>query len=141
MGILYAYMRIYKSSLNDIAALMKALADKTRLRILNLVISRECCVCEVMQALDISQTRASRNLSQLYDAGLLEQRREGLWTIYYLSPEIDAEYRGLIVNAMEKAFLTDDQAAADRCRLLEGGRLCPPMVTPGTNEFNQIPKC
>ena len=49
---------------------------------LNLLLQRECCVCEVMQALNISQTRASRNLSMLYNAGFLKQRREGLWAYY-----------------------------------------------------------
>ncbi len=44
---------------------MKALSDETRLRISSLLLERECCVCEVMQALDISQTRASRNLRHL----------------------------------------------------------------------------
>jgi ArsR family transcriptional regulator, arsenate/arsenite/antimonite-responsive transcriptional repressor len=42
---------------------VKSLSDETRLRMLNLLLQRECCVCEVMQVLDISQTRASRNLS------------------------------------------------------------------------------
>ncbi len=140
-GILYAYMRIYKDQLGDVATLMKALADETRLRILNLIIERECCVCEVMQALSISQTRASRNLSQLHDAGLLEQRHEGLWTIYYLSPEINADYRRLIIDAIDKALSNDDRAATDRRRLLENGRLCPPMVIPETSESNKNIKC
>jgi ArsR family transcriptional regulator, arsenate/arsenite/antimonite-responsive transcriptional repressor len=60
----------------------KALSDGTRLRMINLLLQRECCVCEVMQVLNISQTRASRNLSMLYDAGFLKRRREGLWAYY-----------------------------------------------------------
>jgi len=59
----------------------KALSDETRLRILNVLLQRECCVCEVMQALDISQTRASRNLAALRDAGFLKLRKEGLWSL------------------------------------------------------------
>ena len=66
----------------------KALSDETRLRILNVLTERECCVCEVMQALDISQTRASRNLSQLCDAGFLKFRRNGLWVLYSIEKEI-----------------------------------------------------
>jgi ArsR family transcriptional regulator len=49
---------------------MKALSEDTRLRIINLLLVRECCVCEVMQGLEISPTRASRNLNMLYDAGI-----------------------------------------------------------------------
>jgi DNA-binding transcriptional ArsR family regulator len=46
----------------------KTLSDETRLRILNLILERECCVCEVMQALEISQSKASRGLSLLTQA-------------------------------------------------------------------------
>ena len=42
----------------------KVLSDDTRLRALNLILERECCVCEVMQALNISQSKASRDLSR-----------------------------------------------------------------------------
>jgi ArsR family transcriptional regulator len=62
----------------DLVKAMKALSEDTRVRIINLLLVRECCVCEVMQALEISQTRASRNLSMLYDAGFLKMRKEGL---------------------------------------------------------------
>ncbi len=57
--------------MRDFVKLFKALSDETRLRMLNVLLERECCVCEVMQALDISQTRASRNLAALYEAGFL----------------------------------------------------------------------
>ena len=66
----------------DLIKAMKALSDETRLRILNILLERECCVCEVMQALDISQSRASRNLGILHDAGFLKARRDGTWMLY-----------------------------------------------------------
>ncbi|MEL7561649.1 metalloregulator ArsR/SmtB family transcription factor [Dehalogenimonas sp. 4OHTPN] len=122
-------MRILDNDLENPAEVMKALADVTRLRVLNLLIERECCVCEVVQALGISQTRASRNLSQLYQAGLLEYRRDGPWTIYYLSPETGAGYRKLVVEAVDLALADSDLAAADRRRLRQNGRLCPPSST------------
>ncbi|MGI2336298.1 MAG: ArsR/SmtB family transcription factor [Dehalogenimonas sp.] len=111
--------------MKDLIKIFKALSDETRLRIMNLLIERECCVCEVVQALEISQTRASRNLSQLHDAGLLEQRREGLWTIYYLPPQVNADHQSLIVHAVDKALNSDSRAVADRRRLRESQRLCP----------------
>jgi len=58
--------------MRDFVKLFKALSDETRLRMLNILLERECCVCEVMQVLDISQTRASRNLAALYEAGFLK---------------------------------------------------------------------
>jgi len=58
----------------------RALADETRLAMVRLLAdSRELCVCEVMDALGISQTRASRNLGLLCDAGLLQGERRGKW--------------------------------------------------------------
>ena len=61
--------------MQDLIKATKALSDETRLRILNLLLERECCVCEVMQALDISQSRASRNLGILQGAGFLRTKR------------------------------------------------------------------
>jgi ArsR family transcriptional regulator len=115
--------------MRDLIKIFKALSDETRLRIMNLLIERECCVCEVTQALGISQTRASRNLSQLYEAGLLDQRHEGLWTIYFLSPDHTGEFRGLIVEAVKRAQADSDIAIADRKRLLATGRLCPALAS------------
>ncbi|XUW99765.1 MAG: metalloregulator ArsR/SmtB family transcription factor [Dehalogenimonas sp.] len=103
----------------------KAIADETRLRILNLIAERDCCVCEVEQVLGISQTRASRNLSQLLEAGFLGQRREGLWNIYFLDPTIDSDYRGLIVAAVKKALANDVQGNEDLKRLKASTRMSP----------------
>jgi ArsR family transcriptional regulator, arsenate/arsenite/antimonite-responsive transcriptional repressor len=105
--------------------LFKALSDENRLRILNLLSLRECCVCEVVQVLGISQTRASRSLSQLYDAGLLDRRSEGLWIIYSLASELSNDYRNLIVKAVEEALRDNPVAVGDRKRLAESKRLCP----------------
>jgi len=63
----------------------RALSDETRLRMLNILTQQECCVCEVMQALNVSQTRASRNLKIQEEAGFLKSRREGTWIHYSLN--------------------------------------------------------
>ena len=68
--------------MQDLVKAIKALSDETRLRIMNVLLERECCVCEVMQVLDISQSRASRNLGIIQDAGFLKARREGAWMFY-----------------------------------------------------------
>ncbi|HHE41832.1 MAG TPA: ArsR family transcriptional regulator [Dehalococcoidia bacterium] len=68
--------------MRELVRACKAISAETRLRILNIIMIRECSVSEVMQALQISQTRASRNLGALYDAGLLTTRRQGAWVLY-----------------------------------------------------------
>ena len=62
----------------------KALADATRLRILKLLDVREMCVCEVMIALDLTQSTASHHLKILENAGLVKSRKEGKWVYYSL---------------------------------------------------------
>ena len=82
--------------MQDLIKVMKALSDETRLRILKVLLEKECCVCEVMQALDISQSRASRNLGILRDAGLLRDRRQGQWVYYSLDGDTIASYPRLL---------------------------------------------
>ena len=62
--------------------LLRALADETRLRILNLLSRRELCVCQIMEVLGIGQSKVSRHLAHLKNAGLVNDRREGLWMYY-----------------------------------------------------------
>jgi len=94
----------------------KALSDETRLRVLNLILERECCVCEIMQALEISQSKASRHLSALYDAGFLKFRKEGLWSLYSVDDEMEG-YLSDMVSAARKSLIDNVEAKIDRERL------------------------
>jgi len=114
--------------MRELLKAFKALSDETRLRILNLLLERECCVCEVMQALDISQTRASRNLSALYDAGLLKLRKDGLWSLYSIDREGMREHFSDLVEAVRKALEGNEVVARDRERLKRAGRVGPGCV-------------
>jgi len=109
----------------------KALSDETRLRILNLLLERECCVCEVMQALGISQTRASRNLGILHDAGFLKMRRDGLWALYSIDEEATREYLGQLVTTVDKALQGNEVVAVDRERLRRAVRVGPGCAREG----------
>ncbi|MBI1820280.1 MAG: metalloregulator ArsR/SmtB family transcription factor [Nitrospirae bacterium] len=66
--------------------LFKALSDETRLRILNLLTGGEVCVCHLTEALQVGQSKVSRHLSYLKNAGWVEDRRDGLWVYYRLVP-------------------------------------------------------
>ena len=111
--------------MRELVKTLKALSDETRLRILNLLLERECCVCEVMQALDISQTRASRNLSALYDAGLLKLRKDGLWSLYSIDREGMEDYYSDLVDAVRKALEGNKVVNIDRERLRKAERVGP----------------
>jgi ArsR family transcriptional regulator len=68
--------------------IFKALSDATRIRMIKLLEKAgELCVCEIVRALDISQTRASRNLNILKHAGLVKDRRIKMWVHYSINRE------------------------------------------------------
>lgn len=114
--------------MRELTKLFKALSDETRIRILKILMERECCVCELMQALGISQTRASRNLSILEDAGLVRSRKDGLWVTHYLDEAGMKEYAAEVVELVNKAIEGNELAAQDRERLRKAGRVGPQAV-------------
>jgi len=84
---------------------------------MNLLLERECSVCEVVQAMRISQTRASRGLTALYDAGLLKTRRDALWVLYSIDEEnIEKCYAGLS-QLIRSALEGNGLATLDRQQL------------------------
>ncbi len=103
----------------------RALSDETRLRVLNVLMERDCYVSEVMQTLQISQARASRSLSALYDAGYLKLTRYGLWSSYTIDRGILKEYSVDLLEGVRKALEVDETALLDRHRLRRGKRLGP----------------
>jgi ArsR family transcriptional regulator len=114
--VLGGYMR-------DLVKVYKVLSDESRLRVLNLILEKECCVCEVMQALEISQSKASRILSALYDVGFLKLRKDGLWSLYSFDWEgMDAHLKD-ILETTRRAFEGNKQMKMDRERLKTAERV------------------
>ena len=116
--------------MRDLIKAAKALSDETRLRIVNLLLERECCVCEVMQALGITQTRASRNLSALHDAGFLILRKEGHWVLYSITTDAAEDYHSALLEAVKKALKGNKLLEGDRKRLRKAKRVGPGCVMP-----------
>lgn len=114
--------------MKELTKLFKALSDETRIRILKILMERECCVCELMQALGISQTRTSRNLSILEDAGLVRSRRDSLWITHYLDEAGMKKYAAEVVELVNKTLEDTELAAQDRERLRKAGRVGPQAV-------------
>jgi len=111
--------------MQDLIKAMKALSDETRLRILKILLERECCVCEVMQALDISQSRASRNLGILQDAGFLEARRNGVWIVYSVDWQAANRYATSLAKLLKDSPISNEVLAQDRERLSHAVRVGP----------------
>ena len=83
--------------MRNLATAFKALSDETRVRIMALLFRHgHVCPCEVEQLLGITQSKASRHLRYLRNAGLLEDRREGLIVNYHLPRDPDSDAASLL---------------------------------------------
>ncbi len=78
------------------AALFHALSDETRLEVIQLLLDGEQCVCDLMSALDMAQSKLSWHLKTLKDAAIITDRREGRWVYYSLNRDALSEARSII---------------------------------------------
>ena len=122
----------------DLVALFAALADPTRLRLLNLMDGREVCVCYFVEILKQSQPKISRHLAYLRRAGIVSARREGKWMHYRIERPEDAKAVAILEAALS-SIKTDREMQADLARLSKA--CCEPQrfltlqgaPVPGTN--------
>src|SRR5580700_8650628 len=89
-------MPITTPDLSAITRQFRALADPTRLRIVDLLRGGERCVCELTDALDSGQSLLSFHLRTLKDAGLVTDRRDGRWAYYALDTEAFAALESFV---------------------------------------------
>jgi ArsR family transcriptional regulator, arsenate/arsenite/antimonite-responsive transcriptional repressor len=102
----------------DMERLFRALADRTRLRLLNLIGEDEVCVCFFVEVLGESQPKISRHLAYLRRAGVVAARRDGKWMHYRISEPADTHAARLFAEV--RAWLADDrEMQRDRERLVK----------------------
>lgn len=129
-GLQYISVKAYICSMSrtakpfDLAQLFAALADPTRLRLLNLMNGREVCVCYFVEILRQGQPKISRHLAYLRRAGIVEARREGKWMHYRIERPDDTRAAS-ILDATLKSFETDRNMKADLLRLRQA--CCEPQ--------------
>jgi len=103
----------------DVAQFMKVLADEARLQMLWLLFRHgELCVCDLMEALGITQSKASRHLATLRHAGLVVDRRAGAWSYYSLRP-LETALEAAVLDTL-LAGLAEHAGAARALRDLQG---------------------
>src|SRR5512134_869502 len=100
--------------MNDLITVFGALSEGTRLRILKLLEHGELCVCDIFNALDMSQPKISFHLNALKEAGLIRDRKQGKW-IHYSISDGDLFRRFLVSSALER--LSGNVVQGDRNRL------------------------
>lgn len=102
-----------------------ALADETRLRLLNLMGEQEICVCYFVEILGQSQPKVSRHLAYLRNAGMVAARREGKWMHYRIVPPPHEGAAKVLRETLE--WLREERAMkGDRARLSKA--CCSPQA-------------
>ena len=109
----------------DLALLFAALADRTRLRLLNLMNGKEVCVCYFVEILGQSQPKVSRHLAYLRRAGVVHARREGKWMHYSVVVPKDAGAARLLTETLG-VLSEDSEMQADLEKL--NGTICVPQI-------------
>lgn len=120
---------------SDLTKLFHALADGTRLRLINLLSGGELCVCYLVEVLGEAQPKISRHLGYLRRAGVVAARRDGKWIHYRLVMPDDA--RGRLLECVLAALATDRAMQEDRLALL---RTCCGTSLPATLQHAPKPE-
>ena len=103
--------------MDDLLNLFSILSDKTRLRILLLLLNNELCVCEIFAALDMSQPRVSRQLAILKQSKIIKDRREGKWIYYRIGENNYTRFLMSIVTMMPDWLKDDPEFNNDKTML------------------------
>jgi ArsR family transcriptional regulator len=117
-------------STHPVNRMFRAFSDRTRLRLLNLLDRREICVGDLVRILKLPQPTASRHLAYLRKAGLVQVRRNGLWSHYSLQRPSTSFHRRLL-DCLRCCFVHVPELASDldrARRLPRQERCCPPRL-------------
>jgi ArsR family transcriptional regulator len=107
-----------KRTFDDELLFFRALADRTRLRLLNLMDETEVCVCFFVEVLKVNQPKISRHLAYLRRAGVVAARREGKW-MHYRVVEPPGAHAARIFKEVRAWLREDAEMRRDRERLVK----------------------
>lgn len=127
-------------AMRELSDIFKALGDETRLSIMALLLEHgELCVCDIEQALGVTQSKTSRHLRYLLHAGLVQDRREGVW-VHYGLPKFRDDTRRAIKRALKavlKPGLTDELNARFNKLCCVDGKCVPASERAKADAANQ----
>jgi ArsR family transcriptional regulator len=104
--------------MKELEQYFKALADRNRLRILNLLLHGELCVCDIQFVLEASQPNVSRHLAYLKNSGLVLDRRDG-FRIFYRLAEPKQGLKKKVFEFLQDTYKSEEQLQDDTRRLKE----------------------
>jgi ArsR family transcriptional regulator, arsenate/arsenite/antimonite-responsive transcriptional repressor len=111
---------------NEHILMMKTLSDPTRLTLFKLVLNEELCVCELQELLQISQPAVSQHIAKLKTAGLVKERKAGMWTYYQGDLKRVTAALGALVGFMaaDPAAIPEMAGVVSRRATLDRAELC-----------------
>lgn len=120
--------------MREIVRQFKAFSDETRLRILHLLLNGELCICDLMDVLELPQSKVSRHMAYLKNAGLVHDRRRGVW-IYYSLAEPANKIHACQLRCLSESFegyeiLRQDDARLGVFKAQRQVRCCDPQEQP-----------
>lgn len=109
----WAYMhRTLGKQMDRFINIFKSLSDKTRIRILHILlrVEKELCICEIMDTLQMAQYNVSKHMKELKIAGLVKERKEGRFVFYSLVQQKDKFYKYIIrtINSIPEEYFSQD---------------------------------
>jgi DNA-binding transcriptional ArsR family regulator len=105
--------------MRDLMAVLKALGDENRVRVLLAVQDRELCVCQIVELLGLAQSTVSKHLSILHQARLIDSRKEGRWMFYRAADDDSPVEAREMANVVSRLLARNSQAGEDANRLKE----------------------
>lgn len=104
----------------NVEKIFKALGDRSRLRIINMLSEKAMCVCEITDVLGLSQSTVSGHLRVLKEAGLVDDEKDGLWVEYRLCT--DKSFNSDILHLILDILKSDKKIEEDRKKALQSNR-------------------
>ena len=112
--------------MRELIQVLKAVADKNRIRIIKMLEKKKMCVCELSAVLEITQPSVSKHLSILNNAGILKDERNGQWIDYSINNETINQYAPAIKNIIKEWLNSDSTIKNDlkKARTLLRKEIC-----------------
>ena len=114
--------------MREVLAVMKALADPSRLRIVAALHGRELCLCQIVELVGLATSTVSRHMSILEQARLVDARKDGRWTYFRLTEEQGRPEASEAAALVLKTLAQDAQVRADKVRLKQILKLNPEQL-------------
>lgn len=102
------------NKVNDLNKIFKALADKSRLRIVKMLQQKDLCVCEITAVLGLATSTVSNHLSILKNAGIIGDMKDGKWVEHHLVTETNNHFLNGLLPLLSFWLNGDEQVLADK---------------------------